>query len=334
MRKENKKMLAVALSAICVISVAGIDGSISVASTETRQTDSIEKTQTISSALASALERIPEVAAIAVSTQEWNQKAVSNVDGEIDVLLAGEEGSEVVGKLYHNTIVNVEEKGVVWTKVSADEVNGYVKSDSLAFGTDAVKRADQVCPVVEKPAGQSGEIVRIRESAPAKTLAQIEEEQRAAEQAAEEARKAEEAQKKAEEEAAAAAQAQQEAQAAQASQQIVTAATSDEQALLAALIFCEAGGEPYEGQVAVGAVVMNRVRSAIFPNTITEVIYQSGQFGPAITGKLDAVLADGRTTASCYQAAADALAGANPIGDALYFGNGDYGQLIGNHWFH
>lgn len=51
---------------------------------------------------------------------------------------------------------------------------------------------------------------------------------------------------------------------------------------------------------------MNRVRSGIFPNSITEVIYQSGQFGPAITGKLDAVLADGRTTASCYQAAADA----------------------------
>ena len=327
MRKENKKMLAVVLFAVCVLTAAGMDGSISVASTETRQTDSIEKTQTISSALASALEQIPEVAAVAVSTQ------VSNVDGETDVLLAGEEGSEVVGKLYHNTIVDVEEKGVVWTRVSADEVNGYVKSDSLAFGTDAVRRADQVCPVVEKPMEDNGAIVRTRESEPAKTLAQIEEEQKAAAQAAEEARKAEEAKKKAEEEAAAA-QAQQQAQEAQASQQAVTAATSGEQALLAALIFCEAGGEPYEGQVAVGAVVMNRVRSGIFPNSITEVIYQSGQFGPAITGKLDAVLADGRTTASCYQAAADALAGANPIGEALYFGNGDYGQLIGNHWFH
>ena len=62
----------------------------------------------------------------------------------------------------------------------------------------------------------------------------------------------------------------------------MTAATSGEQALLAALIFCEAGGEPYEGQVAVGAVVMNRVRSGIFPNSITEVIYQSGQFGPQL----------------------------------------------------
>ena len=253
MRKENKRMLAVVLSAVCVLTAAGMDGSISVASTETRQTDSIEKTQTISSALASALEQIPEVAAVAVSTQEWHQKAVSNVDGETDVLLAGEEGSEVVGKLYHNTIVDVEEKGVVWTRVSADEVNGYVKSDSLAFGTDAVRRANQVCPVVEKPMEDNGAIVRTRESEPAKTLAQIEEEQRAAAQAAEEARKAEEAKKKAEEEAAAA-QAQQQAQEAQASQQAVTAATSGEQALLAALIFCEAGGEPYEGQVAVGAV--------------------------------------------------------------------------------
>ena len=53
--------------------------------------------------------------------------------------------------------------------------------------------------------------------------------------------------------------------------------------LLAALIYCEAGNQPYEGQVAVGAVVMNRVRSGSYPNTISEVIYQSGQFGPAMT---------------------------------------------------
>ena len=310
MRKENKKMLAGLLSAVCVIS-AGLEGNVSAASTETRKAGSIEETQTISSALASALEQIPEVAAVAVSTQEWFQKAVANIDGEIDVRAAGEEGSEVVGKLYHNTIVDIEEKGVVWTKISAGEVNGYVKSDSLAFGTDAVKRADQVCPVVEKVPEGSQEAVRVRESAPAKTIAQIEEEKAAAEaQAAEEARKAEEDRK--EEEArkqAEEAEAQAQQQATQAAQQTVTAANG-EQALLAALIFCEAGGEPYEGQVAVGAVVMNRVRSGIFPNSITEVIYQSGQFGTAITGLLDAVLADGRTTASCYQAAADALAGA------------------------
>lgn len=112
------------------------------------------------------------------------------------------------------------------------------------------------------------------------------------------------------------------------------ARNQEEENLLAALIYCEAGGEPYEGQVAVGAVVLNRVRSESFPNSIEEVIYQSGQFGPAVTGKLGRVLAGGKTTDSCRQAAREALEGSNPIGDALYFGNGNSGQLIGNHYFH
>ena len=90
-----------------------------------------------------------------------------------------------------------------------------------------------------------------------------------------------------------------------------------EQELLAALIYCEAGNQPYEGQVAVGAVVMNRVRSGSYPNTISEVIYQSGQFGPAMTGWLDSVLSSGGYTETAMQAAADALAGSNPIGDCL-----------------
>ena len=112
------------------------------------------------------------------------------------------------------------------------------------------------------------------------------------------------------------------------------AVAESEKELLAALIYCEAGGEPYEGQIAVGAVVLNRVASGTFPNSITDVIYDSGQFGPAITGKLDRVLASGKTTESCRQAATDALAGVNPVGDALYFGYGNYGIQIGGHWFH
>ena len=89
---------------------------------------------------------------------------------------------------------------------------------------------------------------------------------------------------------------------------------AQEKELLAALIFCEAGNQPYEGQVAVGAVVMNRVNSGQFPDTITDVIYQSGQFTPAMTGWLDSVLASDGYTDSAMQAAADALAGSNPIG--------------------
>lgn len=143
---------------------------------------------------------------------------------------------------------------------------------------------------------------------------------------------AEEAKRLAEEKAAqeAAAQAEKEAQA-----QVSSAvnASASEQELLAALIFCEAGNQPYDGQVAVGAVVMNRVRSGSFPDTITDVIYQSGQFTPAMTGWLDSVIASDGYTDSAMQAAADALAGSNPIGDCLYFSTGGGGYQLGDHYF-
>ena len=104
--------------------------------------------------------------------------------------------------------------------------------------------------------------------------------------------------------------------------------------LLASLIYCEAGNQPYEGQVAVGAVVMNRVRSGSYPGSVSEVIYQPGQFGPAITGWLDSVYYSGGYTDAAYQAAVDAVSGVNPIGDCLSFGNGDWGIQIGDHFFH
>lgn len=106
--------------------------------------------------------------------------------------------------------------------------------------------------------------------------------------------------------------------------------------LLAALIHCEAGGEPYEGQVAVGAVVMNRVRSSKYPNTIREVIYQKGQFTPAMSGKVDRILESGRTYASCIRAAEDVLAGYSNVGDMVSFRRNSgkrKGLVIGNHVF-
>ena len=107
-----------------------------------------------------------------------------------------------------------------------------------------------------------------------------------------------------------------------------------DQRLLAALIFREAGNQPYEGQVAVGAVVLNRVNSGVYPGSIREVIYQSGQFGPAMTGWLDQVLANGSYTQTAMQAAADAMAGSDPVEGCLSFGNGNYGIRIGAHYFH
>lgn len=150
----------------------------------------------------------------------------------------------------------------------------------------------------------------------------------------EEAKKAAEEAQKAKEEAERLAEEQAAAEQVAAEQQAAMQASSGEQALLASIIFCEAGNQPYEGQVAVGAVIMNRVRSGVYPNSIAEVIYQPGQFGPAMSGWLDTVLTSGGYTATAMQAAADALAGSNPIGDCLYFGCGDYGIQIGDHFFH
>ncbi|MCM1024954.1 MAG: cell wall hydrolase [Roseburia sp.] len=106
--------------------------------------------------------------------------------------------------------------------------------------------------------------------------------------------------------------------------------------LLAALIQCEAGGEPYEGQVAVGAVVMNRVRSGAYPDSIHGVIYASGQFTPAMSGKVNRVLESGKIKDSCKQAAEEVLSGVSNVGDLTHFrrNNGREGLVIGHHVFY
>lgn len=114
----------------------------------------------------------------------------------------------------------------------------------------------------------------------------------------------------------------------------IPAGTSDV-TLLAALIQCEAGSEIYDGQVAVGAVVVNRVKSPSYPNTISDVIFASGQFGPAGSGKLARLIESGKIKESCIQAANEALAGITNVGSATHFrraGSRD-GIVIGNHVF-
>lgn len=86
--------------------------------------------------------------------------------------------------------------------------------------------------------------------------------------------------------------------------------------LLARLISAESRGEPYEGQVAVGAVVLNRVNHASFPNSISEVIYQSGAFSCLYDGQFDQPVAE-----SSYRAARDALNGWDPSNGAIYYFN-------------
>lgn len=107
--------------------------------------------------------------------------------------------------------------------------------------------------------------------------------------------------------------------------------------LLANLIYCEAGGEPYEGQVAVGAVVINRVLSSRYPNTVVGVIYQNKQFSPVASGRLALALANNKATASCYKAADEAMSGMTNVGQCVYFRTpipGLTGISIGGHIFY
>jgi len=107
--------------------------------------------------------------------------------------------------------------------------------------------------------------------------------------------------------------------------------------LLANLIYCEAGGEPYEGQVAVGAVVINRLLSAKYPDTVTGVIYQRSQFSPAGSGRLAIALAQNKATSSCYRAADEAMSGVTNVGTCVYFRTpieGLTGIQIGHHIFY
>lgn len=106
---------------------------------------------------------------------------------------------------------------------------------------------------------------------------------------------------------------------------------------MAAIIWCEARGESYEGQLAVATVVMNRVESPRFPNTIEGVISQKGQFSPYKSGKYAIALAMEDMQQSCIDAATEVIVNGVRTGDWLFFRmkngiiNGDF---IGNHVFY
>ena len=185
----------------------------------------------------------------------------------------------------------------------------------------------------EAEAKAAAEAQAAEEAARAEAEAKAAAEAQAAEEAARLAAEAQ-AQAAAEEAARIAAEAQQAALAAQAAQ--TTAISAEELKLLANIIYCEAGSESYVGKVAVGNVIMNRVKSASQPNTITEVVYAKGQFSPVRNGSLQRALSSDKADASCYQAAIEALAGAQPVGEKLFFrrNNGRSGQVIGHHVFY
>ena len=233
----------------------------------------------------------------------------------------------------------------------AENISDATAAEAEAFAREVAVSAQKA----ELQKEQAEAVQRAQKEAEALAKAQQEAAARAREQAeaqakaaAEQARMQAEAVARAQAEAAAAAQlkAQQEAAQAEAAKaaeaarrQVILDAngiTEEDLYLLANIIYCEAGCEPYIGKVAVGNVVMNRVKSDRQPDTIKGVIYAKGQFSPVRNGSLDRALRNGSADESCYQAALDALSGSKPVGDKLFFRrvNGRPGQVIGHHVFY
>lgn len=100
--------------------------------------------------------------------------------------------------------------------------------------------------------------------------------------------------------------------------QAASSGSSSDIQLLARAINGEARGEPYEGQVAIGAVILNRVKDSRFPNTIAGVIYQSGAFTAVSDGQINQAMED---EATVMKAARDAMNGWDPTDGAVYYFN-------------
>lgn len=296
--------------------------------------------------------------------QEWQEYLMADVEQSLNVRKKPNENSEIVGKLYKGDRAKIVKEKGDWIKIESGKVKGFVKESYCVTGTKALKYAKKNCDKIAT-VNTDGLRLRSKQSTEAKVITavasgtelkvknkaktkdgwvavvyggdtcyvsedyvDVELKTGKAVTIQEEiaAREAEEAAQKAAAEAEAAKKAQAtQSNGAATTQKAAYSASVDDVTLLAAIIQCEAGGCSYEGKVAVGAVVMNRVRSGSFPNSISGVIYQSGQFSPARTGLLAARLRSG-VSASCRQAAQAALGGQDNTNGAKYFKYASSGQ--------
>ena len=262
------------------------------------------------------------------------------------------QAGEIAGWVPAENLVETEisnEEAVAANEQVIAERTGATASEDEFFAEEEVQQDETAALQAEASEAAQNEIEEVQAAeeaarleaeaqakAAAEEAARLEAEAQAKAAAEEAARIEAEAQAKAaaEEAARIAAEAQQAALAAQAAQ--TAAISAEELKLLANIIYCEAGSESYVGKVAVGNVIMNRVKSASQPNTITEVVYAKGQFSPVRNGSLQRALSSDKADAACYQAAIEALAGAQPVGGKLFFrrNNGRSGQVIGHHVFY
>ena len=261
----------------------------------------------------------------------------------LDIHAEANTASAVVGQVMEDGHVAILAKYNDWVQIQAGEIAGWVPAENLVeteiSNEEAVAANEQVIAERTGATASEDEFFAEEEVQQDETAALQAEASEAAQNEIEEVQTAEEAaQLEAEAQAKAAEEAARlEAEAQQAALAAQTAAISAEELkLLANIIYCEAGSESYVGKVAVGNVIMNRVKSASQPNTITEVVYAKGQFSPVRNGSLQRALSSDKADAACYQAAIEALAGAQPVGGKLFFrrNNGRSGQVIGHHVFY
>lgn len=292
--------------------------------------------------------------AISVKTltkREDSTLVMAKVNEYVNIREEASQDAAKLGVLYKDCGGHILERKDGWTKIQSGDIAGWIKDEYLYFGEEAQELAEEVgimtaysqtetLRVRKEPSLEAGVLGLMAEGEAVEAIAEhgdwvevsyegtigyvssqyvkVEFDIDVAEsmevilarQAAEEEAKRNE-------------------------QKAAVLASASEVDILAALIQCEAGGEAYDGQIAVGSVVMNRVRCGGYPNTITDVIYASGQFTPACTGKLDRLILSGNIKESCRQAAQDVINGTCNVGDALHFrrvGTKE-GIVIGNHVF-
>lgn len=290
--------------------------------------------------------------------EEWQDKLMADVDDYLCVRAKADKDSEVVGKMYKGDRAVIKKEGKTWTKIESGNVKGYVKNEYCVFGTDALEYAKKNCDTVAKvetdglrvrsgadvnanvvkAVGKGDKLVVDTKADEVEGWVAVKLNSKTCYVSAEYVTVRLDTGKAitiAEEQAA-----MKKAATNSSNGQTTTtstapgnslAASADEETLLAALIQCEAGGCGVECMTAVAAVVINRVHSGSYPNTIYGVIYQRGQFGPASSGRLEQRLANG-VSSSARQAAQAALAGSDPTGGAKSFklaSSGHAGVVIG-----
>lgn len=289
--------------------------------------------------------------------EEWKNYMMPNVQEYLNVRVEPSIEAGIAGRLEKGDRATVIEVGEEWTKIESGNLTGYVSNQYCIYGAEALAYAQENCKTIattttdglrirQEMSTDSKIIKRLDEGeelvvdVKAETIdgwvavrhndrvcyvsadyvtvelrvgtgmtnAEIQEKER--EEA--EKKRQEEERKRQEEEARKEALAKVE-------KDNAAMKDIDDLTLMAAIIYCEAGGEPYETQIAVGSVIMNRIKSDRFPDTLYEVLSQKGQFSPYKSGKLARVLAQGKATASCYNAARETLAGRDNTNGCLFF---------------